>query len=200
MKTYIFPMFYYDTMLVHFSPVCASHRRASACREPKFLSPSQMVKKQWFYCVFAWKCWTTIGYIILWYRSKLKKTMVLLCFGTKMLKNQWFYGVFIQKHKKAPIVLCCRSKSVKKHWVHCVFAQTNWKKHWFYFVFAWTCWKIIGLTIKPAPMLEPRFRSNGFGSRIWHTRSWKENEEPKQASCLGNKTNQTLAFDFPRSI
>ena len=37
---------------------------------------SKMVKKHWFYCVFA---------------PKVKKALVLLCFRSKMLKNHWFY-------------------------------------------------------------------------------------------------------------
>ena len=51
---------------------------------------------RWFYCVFAPKCWKSIGFTVFSLQN-VEKAMVLLCFRSKMLKNQWFYCGFDQK-------------------------------------------------------------------------------------------------------
>ena len=91
-----------------------------------------------------------IGFIVFSLRD-VAKTLVLLCFRSKILRNHWFYCVFaqtcgkiigftvfllqkdeknigftvfsVQNVKKPLVLLRVRSKTLKKHWFYCVFAQ-----------------------------------------------------------------------------
>ena len=58
-----------------------------------------MLKKHWFYCVFAPKCCKSIGFT-LFSLQNVEKQFVLLCFRSKTLKNHWFYCDFAQKDEK----------------------------------------------------------------------------------------------------
>ena len=98
-----------------------------------------MLKKHWFYNVFAPKCWKSTGFT-LFSLQNVKQTLVLHCFHFKMLKSIGFTVLSLQNVKKALVLLCFRSKMLKKHWFYCVFAQT--------------CWKTIGFTSKEA--LKPK--------------------------------------------
>ena len=55
-----------------------------------------MLKKQWFYCVFAQKCKKNNGFTVFSLKD-IEKAMVLLCVRLNMLKNRWFYCVFAQE-------------------------------------------------------------------------------------------------------
>ena len=73
---------------------------------------SNMLKNHWFYCVFAQKCWKTIGFIV-FSRKKVEKALVLLCFRSKVLKKHWFYCVFAQKGWKTIGFIVKMQKSEK---------------------------------------------------------------------------------------
>ena len=100
--------------------------------------------------------------------KNVKKTLVLLCVRSKMLKNHWFYYVFAQKCwktigftvfslqnvEKPLVLLCFRSNMLKNHWFYCVFAQNQ-------------------------------FRATDSGREV-AILVWRSYEEPLQPSCLGN--------------
>ena len=56
---------------------------------------SKVLKKHWFYCVFAQTYWKTIGFTMFSFK-RVEKPLVLLCFRSTMLTNHWFYCVFVQ--------------------------------------------------------------------------------------------------------
>ena len=55
---------------------------------------SKMLKNNWFYCVFAQKCWKTIGFIV-FSLTNVEKAFVLLCFWGLGLRKHWIYSHFI---------------------------------------------------------------------------------------------------------
>ena len=180
---------------------------------------SKVLKKHWFYCVFAHKCWKSIG-VIVFSLKNCEKALVLLCFRWNMLKKHWFYCVFAQKCwksigftvcslkncEKALVLLCVRSKMLKKRWFYCVFAQQYWKSTGF-IVFslinvektigftskeAEKNWKTIGFIVKPVLATashQPPATSHGSGVRPALTRRIHY-EEPLQTSCLGKKSSR----------
>ena len=73
-----------------------------------------MLKKHWFYIVFAQTILKSIGFTVFLLKN-VKKPSVLLCFPSKMLKNHWFYCAFVQKCKKST-------------GFYCVFGPTKYQK------------------------------------------------------------------------
>ena len=56
---------------------------------------SKIMKKHWFYCVFAQKVAFLVKILVPKCKKhkNVEKPLVLLCFRSKMLKNHWFYSV-----------------------------------------------------------------------------------------------------------
>ena len=101
---------------------------------PRLIKDTKNVKNHWFYCVFAQKCWKTIGFTVCSLKH-VKKPVVLLCVRPKMLKNHWFYCVFAQKCYKTIGFTVFSLKNVRKPLVLLCFRSQMLKNHWFYSVF-----------------------------------------------------------------
>ena len=116
-----------------------------------------MLKNNWFYCVFAQTCWKTIGLTVFSLKN-VEKPLVLLCFRSTMLKNNWFY----------------RPSN-----------QTWWKNIGFTSKEAERYWKTTGFTVKPVRATGQPDPADGFG--VWFSFTLRRSyEEPLQTSCLGN--------------
>ena len=74
---------------------------------------SNILKKQWFYYVFARTCRKSACFTR-YSLANVEIPLVLLCFRSTMLNKHLFF-------------LCFRSKMLKKHWFYCVFAHKAWK-------------------------------------------------------------------------
>ena len=98
---------------------------------PRLIKDPENVKNHWFYCVFAQKCWKTIGFTV-FSRKKVEKALVLLCVRSKMLKNHRFYCVFAQKCWKTIGFTVFSLKNVEKPLVLQAKRPKRLKNQWFY--------------------------------------------------------------------